>query len=110
MKLFATAGITEPHLSADPLGTEGEMSPGPDDENPYDADYGTDGDGPAFGGELPAFLQGGGQGVVDAGEEAVDDAADFAGERHEGAMNVFEYAPGKMGSFEPVDENGPFEW
>jgi len=34
MRLYATAGITEPNLTAEPLGTEGEMTPGPDDQNP----------------------------------------------------------------------------
>lgn len=29
-----TPGITIPNFSADPLGTEGEMTPGPDDLNP----------------------------------------------------------------------------
>jgi len=33
----ATPGITEPHLSRDPLGTEGEMSDGPDDVSPFDS-------------------------------------------------------------------------
>lgn len=32
----ATPGITEPHLSRDPLGTEGEMTSGPDAESPFD--------------------------------------------------------------------------
>jgi hypothetical protein len=31
-----TPGITEPKLTADPLGTEGELTPGPDDYNPFD--------------------------------------------------------------------------
>jgi hypothetical protein len=31
-----TPGITEPRFCRDPLGTEGELTPGPDDYNPYD--------------------------------------------------------------------------
>lgn len=31
-----TPGITTPSLSREPLGTEGELTPGPDDENPYE--------------------------------------------------------------------------
>lgn len=30
-----TPGITEPRLTKDPLGTEGELTPGPDDINPF---------------------------------------------------------------------------
>lgn len=30
-----TPGITEPNLTAEPLGTEAEMTPGPDDINPF---------------------------------------------------------------------------
>jgi len=30
-----TPGITEKRFTADPLGTEGELSPGPDDKNPF---------------------------------------------------------------------------
>lgn len=33
--MFPSVGITEPNFSRDPLGTEGEMSIGPDDINPY---------------------------------------------------------------------------
>jgi len=33
---FATPGITQPNFSADPLGTEGEMTPGPDKQNPFE--------------------------------------------------------------------------
>jgi hypothetical protein len=32
----ATPGITEPNFSRDPLATEGEATPGPDTENPYE--------------------------------------------------------------------------
>ena len=32
----ATPGITPAKLTRDPLGTEGEMTPGPDDYNPYE--------------------------------------------------------------------------
>jgi len=32
----ATPGITPAKLTKDPLGTEGEMTPGPDDYNPYE--------------------------------------------------------------------------
>jgi hypothetical protein len=32
----ATPGITPQKLTEDPLGTEGEMTPGPDDYNPYE--------------------------------------------------------------------------
>jgi len=31
----ATPGITEKRFTADPLGTEGELTPGPDDANPF---------------------------------------------------------------------------
>jgi len=31
----ASVGITEPNFTQDPLGTEGEMSIGPDEVNPY---------------------------------------------------------------------------
>lgn len=31
-----TPGITRPKLSLDPLATEGEATPGPDDVNPFD--------------------------------------------------------------------------
>lgn len=30
-------GITVAHLSAEPLATEGEATPGPDDENPFES-------------------------------------------------------------------------
>lgn len=33
---IGTPGITDPMLSAEPLGTEGELTPGPDDYVPYD--------------------------------------------------------------------------
>jgi len=33
-----TAGITRANLSVDPLATEEEMTPGPDDYNPFDDD------------------------------------------------------------------------
>lgn len=91
MELFATAGITEPKLSRDPLGTEGEMSPGPDDQNPYDdvADAATD-TGPA-----PPLL--GGVGGGDAplgGGDVVGEMEDQASERHGRAMSFFDPAPG----------------
>jgi len=100
-----TPGITEPHMSRAPLATEGEATAGPDDENPFDEDSGTDGllgDTP----NQPQLLSGGGPPL--GGGKVVDEMGDAAEERHEGAMNVFEYDPGKMGSFDPVDENGPF--
>lgn len=31
-----TPGATKPLLTKDPIGTEGEMTPGPDDETPFD--------------------------------------------------------------------------
>lgn len=33
--MSASPGITEPNLTAEPLGTEGEMTPGPDHINPF---------------------------------------------------------------------------
>lgn len=33
---YASAGMTEPLMSKEPIGTEGELTPGPDDVNPYD--------------------------------------------------------------------------
>lgn len=33
---FATPGITPAKLTSEPIGTEGEMTPGPDDVNPYE--------------------------------------------------------------------------
>lgn len=33
-----TPGTTAPLLTRDPIGTEAEMTPGPDDETPYDAE------------------------------------------------------------------------
>lgn len=33
-----TPGATKPLLTEDPIGTEGEMTPGPDDETPFDAE------------------------------------------------------------------------
>ena len=33
---IATPGITPVKLTKEPLGTEGEMTPGPDDWNPFD--------------------------------------------------------------------------
>lgn len=33
--MHCSPGVTEPMLTAEPLGTEGEMTPGPDDINPY---------------------------------------------------------------------------
>jgi hypothetical protein len=49
-----TPGITEANLTSDPLGTEGEMTPGPDDYNPYEdgADVPEVGDS---GPEMPGF-------------------------------------------------------
>jgi len=35
MHLYATPGITEPNLTPEPLGSEGEMTQGPDDLNPF---------------------------------------------------------------------------
>jgi len=32
-----TPGITEKRFTADPLGTEGELSPGPDEANPFNS-------------------------------------------------------------------------
>lgn len=34
--MMPTAGMTVPKFSRDPIGTEGELTPGPDDWNPYD--------------------------------------------------------------------------
>jgi hypothetical protein len=34
--MLPTAGMTVPKWSRDPLGTEGELTAGPDDWNPYD--------------------------------------------------------------------------
>lgn len=41
--MVTTTGITKPELTAEPLGTEGEMTPGPDDWNPYDEEVGKQG-------------------------------------------------------------------
>jgi hypothetical protein len=34
--MHTTAGITEPRLTSEPLGTEGEMTGGPNDYVPFD--------------------------------------------------------------------------
>lgn len=34
--MLATPGVTEPNLSAEPLATEGEATPGADDYVPFD--------------------------------------------------------------------------
>lgn len=105
MRLQATLGITEPKLSRDPLGTEGEMTPGPDDENPYD------GEG-AFGGDVEpddaAFLS------ADpplGGREVLGEIDDVAGERHEDMEEVFAF-DGVGGAFEPnvVEQGEQFRW
>jgi len=102
MRLYATAGITEPNLTAEPLGTEGEMTPGPDDENPYETG---DTDKQA---ELPPLL---GERAPLGGGEVVDEMAEEADDRHERAMDVFAPTLGH-GSFEPTqqDFDDLFRW
>lgn len=102
MRLYATAGITEPDMTPEPLGTEGEMTPGPDDENPYengDRDSQID---------LPPLI---GHDVPLGGDDVVDEMAEEADDRHERAMGVFEPTMGH-GSFDPTpqDYQDLFTW
>jgi len=92
MRLYATAGITEPNLTPEPLGTEGEMTPGPDDENPYDTG---DTDSQI---QLPPFI--GAESPLGGGE-LVDDMADAQSDRNQRMDAVFEFGEGRPGTFRP---------
>lgn len=83
MDLYATVGITEPNLTAEPLGTEGEMTPGPDDENPYETGERAKQPtlGPLLGGREPAA-------------ETVDDVTDAAAGRNQRLDAVFAFGAG----------------
>lgn len=83
MDLYATVGITVPNLTAEPLGTEGEMTPGPDDENPYET--GETGKQPTL-----APLLGGREPAADT----VDDVTDDAEDRNRRLDAVFEFGAG----------------
>lgn len=80
MEMRATLGITEPKFTRDPLGTEGEMTDGPDDENPYE--NGETDKQP----DLPPLL---GDGVPFGGDETVDAMDRETDERHERMHSVF---------------------
>lgn len=100
-----TEGITEPHFTMDPLGTEAEMTPGPDDQNPYD-------DGEDFGGtaepDLPPFLSDdaplGGGAVVDD----MDEAADERNERMGGLFAFDGISPAFDG--QPIEQGEQYRW
>jgi len=106
----ATPGITEPKFSRDPLGTEGELTPGPDDENPFEdntaetVETATDTGGP------PSILGAGGE-SRDIGAAIMGEITEEASERHGRAMSFFEPARGH-GSLdtdpEPLPEH--FRW
>jgi len=102
-----TPGITEPDFARDPLGTEGELTAGPDDQNPFEdgtAETATDTGGP------PSILGGAGEGI-DIGAAIMGEITEEASERHGRAMSFFEPQQGH-GSFETEREPLPehFRW
>lgn len=80
MEMRATLGITEPKFTRDPLGTEGEMTDGPDDENPYET--GETDKQP----DLPPFI---GDDVPFGGDRVVEAMDDEADDRHERMHGLF---------------------
>jgi len=92
MEMRATLGITEPNFTRDPLGTEGEMTEGPDDENPYETnETSKQPDLPPLLGESTPF---GGDRTVDAMDTEADD-------RHERMHGIF--APPTGHNHGPLD-------
>jgi len=89
MELYATVGVTEPNLTRDPLGTEGEMTPGPDDRNPYE-------EGDTANQPQLAPLMGGG---FDPGGETFDDVTETAEDRNQRLDAVFEFGAGSPSEF-----------
>jgi len=87
MEMQATLGMTEPNLTRDPLGTEGEMTPGPDDRNPYD-------EGDTDNQPQLAPLPGGG-----FGGGAVEDVAETVEQRNERLDSVFGFGAGAPAEF-----------
>jgi len=89
MRMQATLGMTEPNLTRDPLGTEGEMTPGPDDRNPYD-------EGDTDNQPQLAPLMGGGFG---GGRGAVEDVEETVEQRNERLDSVFGFGAGGPSEF-----------
>ena len=89
MELYATVGITEPNFARDPLGTEAEMTPGPNDRNPYD-------EGDIERQPQLAPLLGGG---FDPGGGTVEEINDATEDRNRRLDTVFAFGAGPADEF-----------